>query len=95
MRKEELGKHIAALREQAGLKQNELARFSIRDRPLAAFNPGENSRTPLEFPICVLTLADSGVSITFKIGQKKALAIAVRNDRPQRRYSGLLCTLQG
>jgi|SRR5215469_18310667 len=23
------------------------------------------------------------------IGQKKALAIAVRNDRPQRRYSGL------
>ena len=28
-------------------------------------------------------------------GQKKALGIAVRNDRPQRRYSGLLSTLRG
>jgi len=28
------------------------------------------------------------------VGQKKALAIAVRNDRPQRRYSGLLASLQ-
>jgi exodeoxyribonuclease V alpha subunit len=29
------------------------------------------------------------------IGQKKALGIAVRNDRPQRRYSGLLSSLKG
>jgi exodeoxyribonuclease V alpha subunit len=29
------------------------------------------------------------------IGQKKALGIAVRNDRPQRRYSGLLASLKG
>jgi exodeoxyribonuclease V alpha subunit len=29
------------------------------------------------------------------IGQKKALGIAVRNDRPQRRYSGLLYSLRG
>ena len=29
------------------------------------------------------------------IGQKKALGIAVRNDRPQRRYSGLLASLRG
>jgi exodeoxyribonuclease V alpha subunit len=29
------------------------------------------------------------------IGQKKALGIAVRNDRPQRRYSGLLTSLEG
>jgi hypothetical protein len=29
------------------------------------------------------------------IGQKKALGIAVRNDRPQRRYSGLLTSLKG
>ena len=28
------------------------------------------------------------------IGQKKALGIAVRNDRPQRRYSGLLASLK-
>jgi len=28
-------------------------------------------------------------------GQKKALGIAVRNDRPQRRYSGLLDSLKG
>ena len=29
------------------------------------------------------------------IGQKKALGIAIRNDRPQRRYSGLLASLKG
>jgi hypothetical protein len=29
------------------------------------------------------------------IGQKKALGIAVRNDRPQRRYSGLRTSLKG
>ncbi len=28
------------------------------------------------------------------IGQKKALGIAVHNDRPQRRYSGLLASLR-
>jgi hypothetical protein len=28
------------------------------------------------------------------IGQKKALGITVRNDRPQRRYSGLLTSLR-
>ena len=28
------------------------------------------------------------------IGQKKALGIAVRNDRPQRRYLGLLANLR-
>jgi len=29
------------------------------------------------------------------LGQKKALGIAVHNDRPQRRYSGLLTSLKG
>jgi len=29
------------------------------------------------------------------VGQKKALGIAVRNDRPQRGYSGLLASLKG
>jgi hypothetical protein len=29
------------------------------------------------------------------IEQKKTLGIAVRNDRPQRRYSGLLASLRG
>ena len=29
------------------------------------------------------------------IGQKKAMGIAVHNDRPQRRYSGLLASLKG
>ena len=34
-----------------------------------------------------------GKRLLVLIGQKKALAIAVRNDRPQRRYSGLLTSL--
>jgi hypothetical protein len=29
------------------------------------------------------------------VGQKKALVIGVRNDRPQRLYSGLLTSLRG
>ena len=36
-----------------------------------------------------------GKRLVVLIGQKKALAIAVRNDRPQRRYSGLLASLRG
>jgi exodeoxyribonuclease V alpha subunit len=36
-----------------------------------------------------------GKKLVVLIGQNKALAIAVRNDRPQRRYSGLLTSLRG
>jgi exodeoxyribonuclease V alpha subunit len=36
-----------------------------------------------------------GKNLVVLIGQKKALAIAVHNDRPQRRYSGLLVSLRG
>ena len=36
-----------------------------------------------------------GRKLVVLIGQKKAMAIAVRNDRPQRRYSGLLASLRG
>jgi exodeoxyribonuclease V alpha subunit len=36
-----------------------------------------------------------GKKLVVLIGQKKAMAIAVRNDRPQRRYSGLLTSLRG
>ena len=36
-----------------------------------------------------------GKKLVVLIGQKKALGIAVRNDRPQRRYSGLLASLRG
>ena len=36
-----------------------------------------------------------GKKLVVLIGQKKALAIAVRNDRPQRRHSGLLASLRG
>ena len=36
-----------------------------------------------------------GKRLLVLIGQKKALGIAVRNNRPQRRYSGLLSTLRG
>jgi exodeoxyribonuclease V alpha subunit len=36
-----------------------------------------------------------GKRLLVLIGQKKALAIGVRNDRPQRRYSGLLTSLRG
>jgi hypothetical protein len=36
-----------------------------------------------------------GKRLLVLIGQKKALGIAIRNDRPQRRYSGLLASLKG
>jgi hypothetical protein len=36
-----------------------------------------------------------GKRLLVLVGQKKALGIAVRNDRPQRRYSGLLVSLRG
>ena len=64
-----------------------------------------------EFPAVVIPLATQhymllqrnliytgitrGKKLVVLIGQKKALAIAVRNDRPQRRYSGLLASLKG
>jgi exodeoxyribonuclease V alpha subunit len=64
-----------------------------------------------EFPAVVIPLATQhymllqrnliytgitrGKKLVVLIGQKKALAIAVRNDRPQRRYSGLLASLRG
>jgi exodeoxyribonuclease V alpha subunit len=35
-----------------------------------------------------------GKKLVVLIGQKKALGIAVRNDRPQRRHSGLLASLR-
>jgi exodeoxyribonuclease V alpha subunit len=35
-----------------------------------------------------------GKRLLVLIGQKKALSIAVRNRRPQRRYSGLLASLK-
>ncbi len=36
-----------------------------------------------------------GKKLVVVIGQKKALGIAIHNDRPQRRYSGLLASLRG
>ncbi|MFZ1138473.1 MAG: ATP-binding domain-containing protein [Candidatus Sulfotelmatobacter sp.] len=64
-----------------------------------------------EFPAVVIPLATQhymllqrnliytgitrGKKLVVLIGQKKALGIAVRNDRPQRRYSGLLASLKG
>ena len=64
-----------------------------------------------EFPAVVIPLATQhymllqrnliytgvtrGKKLVVAIGQKKALGIAVRNDRPQRRYSGLLNSLRG
>ena len=64
-----------------------------------------------EFPAVVIPLATQhymllqrnliytgitrGKKLVVLIGQKKALGIAVRNDRPQRRYSGLLASLRG
>ena len=36
-----------------------------------------------------------GKRLLVLVGQRKALGIAVRNDRPQRRYSGLLASLKG
>jgi exodeoxyribonuclease V alpha subunit len=63
-----------------------------------------------EFPAVVIPLATHymllqrnliytgitrGKRLLVLIGQRKALGIAVRNDRPQRRYSGLLASLRG
>jgi exodeoxyribonuclease V alpha subunit len=64
-----------------------------------------------EFPAVVIPLATQhymllqrnliytgitrGKRLLVLVGQKKALGIAVRNDRPQRRYSGLLASLRG
>src|SRR5438552_5977191 len=64
-----------------------------------------------EFPAVVIPLATQhyvllqrnliytgitrGKRLVVVIGQKKALGIAVHNDRPQRRYSGLLTSLRG
>jgi len=64
-----------------------------------------------EFPAVVIPLATQhymllqrnliytgitrGKHLVVVIGQKKALGIAVHNDRPQRRYSGLLASLKG
>jgi exodeoxyribonuclease V alpha subunit len=64
-----------------------------------------------EFPAVVIPLATQhymllqrnliytgitrGKKLVVLVGQKKALGIAVRNDRPQRRYSGLLSRLRG
>jgi ATP-dependent exoDNAse (exonuclease V) alpha subunit len=36
-----------------------------------------------------------GKKLVVLVGQKKALNIAVYNDRPQRRYSGLFASLRG
>ena len=63
-----------------------------------------------EFPAVVIPLATQhymllqrnliytgitrGKRLLVLIGQKKALGIAVRNDRSQRRYSGLLASLR-
>ena len=63
-----------------------------------------------EFPAVVIPLATQhymllqrnliytgitrGKKLVVVIGQKKALGIAVHNDRPQRRYSGLLASLR-
>jgi exodeoxyribonuclease V alpha subunit len=41
----------------------------------------------------IYTAITRGKKLVVLVGQKKALAIAVRNDRPQRRYSGLLASL--
>ena len=64
-----------------------------------------------EFPAVVIPLATQhymllqrnliytgitrGKKLVVLVGQKKALGMAVRNDRPQRRYSGLLASLKG
>jgi len=42
----------------------------------------------------IYTGVTRGKKLVVLIGQKKALGIAVRNDRPQRRYSGLLARLR-
>jgi len=49
---------------------------------------------PLDFPQSVSGHSQRGKRLLVLVGQRKALGIAVRNDRPQRRYSGLLASLR-
>jgi exodeoxyribonuclease V alpha subunit len=42
----------------------------------------------------IYTGVTRGKRLLVLVGQRKALGIEVRNDRPQRRYSGLLASLK-
>ena len=52
------------------------------------------SRSSGFFYCCYIGIT-RGKRLLVLVGQKKALGIAVRNDRTQRRYSGLLASLKG
>jgi len=85
--------------------------FGELDEVLLAYAVTIHKSQGSEFPAVVIPLATQhymllqrnliytgitrGKQLLVLIGQKKALAIAVRNDRPQRRYSGLLTSLRG
>jgi len=45
-------------------------------------------------PNLIYTGITRGKKLVVLVGQKKALGIAVRNDRPQRRYSGPLASMR-
>jgi len=43
----------------------------------------------------IYTAITRGKKLVVLVGQRKVLEIAVRNDRPQKRYSGLLASVRG
>jgi exodeoxyribonuclease V alpha subunit len=63
------------------------------DGRLVKYDFGELDEIVLLQRNLIYTGITRGKRLLVLIGQKKALAIAVRNDRPQRRYSGLLTSL--
>jgi exodeoxyribonuclease V alpha subunit len=85
--------------------------FGELDEVSLAYAVGIHKSQGSEFPAVVIPLAAQhymllqrnliytgitrGKRLLVLIGQKKALGIAVRNDRPQRRYTGLFSTLRG
>jgi exodeoxyribonuclease V alpha subunit len=85
--------------------------FSELDEVSLAYAVTIHKAQGSEFPAVVMPLATQhyvllqrnllytgitrGKDLVILIGQKKALGIAVRNDRPRRRYSGLLESLRG
>jgi len=82
-----------------------------KEEPALAYAVTIHKSQGSEFPAVVIPLATQhymllqrnliytsitrGKRLLVLIGQKKALGIAVRNDRPQRRFTGLLDSLRG
>ena len=98
----------AVVRERAGSSVDMQLEKENRHAPTHPHNSRDTQGRPpsggiplatQHYMLLQLNLIYTGITrgkrLLVLIGQKKALGIAVRNDRPQRRYSGLLASLRG